>query len=343
MKVGYVAPMSIAAINGGLRTQALQTIEHIRNFGVKPVLISPWDENDVGSLDLVHVFGASIENIGIVDHLYTQQIPFLLSPVFFSNRSAAVIKRFLKIEKLSTAFSHAVRSDLSIKADLSHKANLILPNTKEEAQLIQEGFSVSSKKIQVVPNGVEAFFAEANPDLFIEEYGLKDFVLFVGQAGAERKNVIKLLEIAPKIDSEIVIIGSFYENKYSKKCMSLAKIAENVTLIETLEHQSKMLASAYAASKVFVLPSQYETPGIAAMEAALTGSQIVITEKGGTKDYFSGFAEFITPESSTSLLEGIQKALVKKKSTELKEHILANYSWYKVAELTSNQYKKVLA
>jgi len=343
MKVGYVAPMSIAAVNGGLRTQALQTIHHIHEFDVEPVLLSPWDDIKSKSLDLVHVFGASIENVGIVDQLHAQNIPIVLSPVFFSNRNAAVIKRFLKLEQLSDTISGAVRSDFSIKAELCDKSDVILPNTSEEAQLIQEGFSIPSSKLHVVPNGVETFFTESKPHLFIEKYGLKDFALFVGQAGAKRKNVIKLLEAASKIDTEVVIIGSFYKDQYSKKCLELAQKANNVTLIETLDHNSELLASAYAASKVFVLPSQFETPGIAAMEAALTGSHIVITQKGGTKDYFEGFAEFINPDSTESIVNGIQKALKKESSGTLKDHILSNFTWPKVAEQTSNQYKKVLA
>ena len=79
------------------------------------------------------------------------------------------------------------------------------------------------------------------------------------------------------------------------------------------------------------------------MEAALAGSQIVITQKGGTKDYFEGFAEFINPDSTDSILNGIQKALKKKSSENLKDHILSNFTWTKVAEQTSDQYKKVLA
>ena len=165
----------------------------------------------------------------------------------------------------------------------------------------------------------------------------------MGQAGAKRKNVIKLLEAASKVDAQIVIIGSFYKDEYSRRCLDLAQKAGNVTLIETLDHNSELLASAYAASKVFVLPSQFETPGIAAMEAALAGSQIVITQKGGTKDYFEGFAEFINPDSTDSILNGIQKALKKKSSENLKDHILSNFTWTKVAEQTSDQYKKVLA
>jgi|AntRauTorckE6833_2_1112554.scaffolds.fasta_scaffold05148_6 glycosyltransferase involved in cell wall biosynthesis len=342
MKVGYVAPISIAAVNGGIRTQALSTIQHIKAFDVQPFLLSPWDDLHALELDLIHVFGASIENVGIADQLYSLGIPFVISPVFYSNRSAKVINRAIKIEKLGAIAGQGIRSDFSVKADLCAKANLVLPNTSDEFRLIEQGFSISPTKIEVVPNGVEDRFAESNPDLFIEKFGIKDFVLFVGQAGAPRKNVRKLLEVASSLDTKLVIIGSFHEDDYGNECKSMAAGSKNVVLIDTLEHHSELLASAYAASKVFVLPSMYETPGIAALEAALAGSNIVITQYGGTKDYFEDHAEYIDPNSTSSILKGLQIALEKKASEELSDNILDTFTWQKVSQKTFDQYKRIL-
>ena len=343
MKVGYVAPMSIAAVSGGLRTQALQTIKHIKDFGTDPVLITPWDDIKNLHVDLIHVFGASIENVGIIDQIHAQGLPIVLSPVFFSNRSASVIRRALQMEKISSAIGSGIRSDFSIKKELCTKADLILPNTSDEASLITDGFSIPNHKVTVVPNGVETKFSESNSEAFRNKYKLDDFVLFVGQAGAPRKNVELLLQVADKLPTQLVIIGSFYEDEYSDRCRNLAQKAGNVTLIDTMEHDADLLTSAYAACKVFVLPSQYETPGIAAMEAALAHANIVITENGGTKDYFGRYAEYINPSSTTSILKGLLKALDKDRNSDLKDHILRNYTWERVAELTAQQYEKVVA
>lgn len=342
MKVGFAAPMSIAAVNGGVRAQALNTIEHLKAFGVEPVLLTPWDDIKALNLDLIHVFGASIENAGIVNQIQALGIPITLSPVFYSNRSAAVIRRAIKLEKYLSILGSGIRSDFSIKADICFKSNLIFPNTTDEAELISRGFQIPYKLIEIIPNAVEEHFAHATPDLFIEKYGIKDFVLFAGQAAAPRKNVIKLLEVAPNIEAPVVIIGSLNNDEYGNKCRNLAEQAGNVTLIETLPHDSDLLVSAYAASNIFVLPSHYETPGIAAMEAALAGSKIVITDRGGTKDYFADEAEYINPDSAASLLNGLKNAMDSKPSETLKKHILDNFTWHKVAEKTANQYKRLL-
>ncbi|MCG8374152.1 MAG: glycosyltransferase, partial [Balneolales bacterium] len=292
MKVGFIAPLSIAAVNGGVRTQAFQTAEALKNNGIEVEFISPWQKSI--DVDLVHVFAAGIETLGIISRCKELGIKVVLSPVLFSNRTARVIANVLRIEKLMGKIGSGVRSEFGIKAEACKLVDRILPNTSDEASLIQKGFGIPDSKIQLVPNGVETRFLDAKPTLFWSQYEeLKDFILFAGQAGAERKNVIKLLEAAPSIERSIVIIGSFYENEYGHKCKKLANQTSNVTLIDPLPHNSEILASAYAACHTFVLPSYFETPGIAALEAALAGANIVISERGVTKDYFSGFARFV--------------------------------------------------
>ncbi len=341
MKVGFVAPLSIAAVNGGVRTQALKTAEHFDKNEVHVSYINPWQEElDV---DLIHVFSAGPETLAIIQKASDLGIKIVLSPVFFSNRSAATISKTLKAEKVIGKIGSGVRSDFGIKKEACEIANKVLPNTSEELDLIVNGLGIVPEKVTVIPNGVENRFASASADIFFEKYDIKDFVLFVGQAGAPRKNVIKLLEAAPGINSDIVIIGSFYDDQYGQKCKRIAELSKNVTLIDSLDHESDLLASAYAACNTFILPSMYETPGIAAMEAALAGANIVITQHGGTKDYFKTMAEYIDPRSVDSITKAINSSLIKPKSNVLKEHILDNYTWDKVSEMTFNIYKEVLS
>jgi glycosyltransferase involved in cell wall biosynthesis len=340
MKVGFVAPLGIAAVNGGVRTQVQQTAAHLHELGVQVEFISPW--TTTLDIDLAHIFVSGPGTLAITNRFKELDIPVVVSPVFYSNRSAGTISKSLKLEKTLGLFGSGIRSDFGIKAEVCALADLLLPNTSEEADLITKGFGVDPEKINIVPNGVEDRFQNGEPQLFTEQYDLKDFVLFVGQAGAPRKNVKALLEVAGDIDSHIVIIGSLFDDEYGDQCRSLAKRAGNVTFIKTIDHDSELLASAYAACHTFVLPSYYETPGIAAMEAALTGARIVITEKGGTKDYFQDFALYINPESTSSIKTGVNSSLNKEKDEVLRTHILDHYTWDKVADQTLKAYKKLI-
>lgn len=343
MKVGFIAPQSIAAVNGGVRTQALFTAKHLQKLGVDIEYISPWDDLSALDIDLFHVFTASSENTGIVARLHEQGKKIVLSPVLYSRRNASSIKRLLSFEEKISAINPGIRSEFGLKKQICSKADLLLPNTEAEAGLISKAFSISTSLIKVIPNGVESRFANSNPELFEEETGLKDFILFAGQASAARKNVESLLKAFRNIDKQLVIIGDFSNSEYSQRCLSLVKENPHMHLLDTLEHDSELLSSAYAACKVFVLPSHFETPGIAAMEAALAGANIVITEAGGTKEYFQHYAEYITPSIINSITQGINKALTKPKSDALRDHILDNYTWDKVAQKTLEQYKEVVS
>ena len=341
MKVGIAAPLSLAAINGGVRTQVTQTAHHLKKLGIDVEFIH-FDHSKF-DYDLVHVFSASPETVGIAKQVVATGSKLVVSPVFFSNRSAATIAAALKVEKTVSGIGSGIRSDFGIKSEICNWADAVLPNTKAELELVRDGLKVDANKLHVIPNGVESRFKDANPELFEITYGIKDFVLFVGQAGAARKNVIQLLKAAKDIRAQVVIIGDFYENEYSKECLEIATSSENILLIESLDHESPLLESAYAACKVFCLPSFYETPGIAAMEAALAGAQIVITKNGGTKEYFLDKAKFIDPESVSSIKDAINDSLKTDTSDALKDQILENFTWEKVAEKTLDVYTKVLS
>ena len=117
---------------------------------------------------------------------------------------------------------------------------------------------------------------------------------------------------------------------------------KNLTIITGIDHDSPMLASAYAASSVFALPAMYETPGIAALEAGLAGANVVITPHGGTKDYFKDMATYVDPYNITSIRRGIETSLNQDTNDRLQKYIENNFLWEKVAELTANAYKQLL-
>ncbi len=343
MNIGFIAPQSIAVVNGGVRTQALMTANELKKIGVNISFISPWERIEGLDIDLFHVFSAGIENTGIINRLSETGKKIALSPVMFSNRSSDFIRRLMKWESKLHKFSAGIRSEFAIKKLSCLKADRLLPNTYSEAKLISEAFGIDDSKLIVVPNGVEERFKNSSPDFFTNKTNLKDFILFAGQASAPRKNVLSLLKAVEKIDTDLVLIGDFDDSEYSSKCLKLANKMDHVHLFNTQQHDSELLSSAYAACKTFVLPSQFETPGIAAMEASLAGANIVITRCGGTTNYFENFVDYVDPKSVDSIRKGVISSLNKNKSNQLKQHILDNFLWKKTAEQTLKAYNQILS
>ena len=199
------------------------------------------------------------------------------------------------------------------------------------------------QKITVVPNGVDGRFATADPGLFKRTYGLADVILNVGHIGHTRKNVLTLIRALATIDHPAVIIGRIIKSPYGDACVREAGRHKHILLIDGLPNDGEMLASAYAASRVFALPSFFETPGIAALEAGLAGANVTITKYGGTQEYFGAMADYVDPRSVESVRAGIIAALERPRSAALREHIRKHYLWQTIAEQTAKVYARYLA
>jgi len=330
-------------IRGGPSYELVEIKKELNKLGVDAQYFNPWDVNlDVLNADLVHLFAANIATYSLAKNLKHYGIKFVVNPIFFSKHSPTLLRTYQSIEKPFHLLFKRTYSDYSIPKQICECAEMVLPNTEAEAQLISKGLGINSSKIKVIPNGVEERFLNSDPSIFEKKYGIKDFILYVGHIGGQRKNVLSLIKALEKIDHPAVIIGDVANTKESEICLQEAKKNKNLIVIKGLRHDDPILASAYAACDTFILPGRYETPGIAAMEAALAGAKIVITKYGGTKDYFENMVEYVDPYSIDSIHQGIVKSLNRIKDDQLKNHIKDNFLWDKIAQRTVKMYAQIL-
>jgi len=342
LKILMITPLSAGIVHGGVRMQSLKTAEYLKKSGHTVDLFNPWESHDFESYDCIHLFLAANETLTAAQRLSGLNSKLVVSPVFFTRRSPATIRKVMRIEKFGSQYIKGIFSDYSIKASVCNATDLVLPNTKAEARLISEGFGINQKKVIVIPNGVDLRFENASPELFHDTYDIRDFTLFAGDASAERKNLYPLLRQYTPEDPPLVIIGALNDSPYSKKCLKIMKANSNIHFLGLMDHDDPLLESAYAAASVFTLPSQFETPGIAALEAALAGCKIAITEAGGTREYFGEHAYYIDPENETSIMPAIRAAHEKTKTDTLKKHIKESFTWKAVAQKTEEAYRSIL-
>ena len=109
-----------------------------------------------------------------------------------------------------------------------------------------------------------------------------------------------------------------------------------------MPHDSELLGSAYAACDTFLLASWLETPGLAALEAGLSGAKIVITKEGAAQEYFRDFAFYIDLGNSSDILEKTLVAVKRPKDILLQDHIRRNFRWEHTAKKTLEIYHKLL-
>lgn len=341
IRVQVAGYQAISILHGGPNTQLRKTLQYMDRFGVDAKLFDPWSPFKKEDCELFHLFAANIGTYHLASEIHTLGVPMVVSPIFYRLQSPIVLKGLLAGTRLLQNFSKAVWTDVALTADICSWSKKVLPNSKAEGDLIANGLGVSQSKIVIVPNGVEERFYDADPTLFKRKYGVENFILNVGHIGHQRKNVLALIKALAHIDHPAVIIGRIIEGEYGDACVREAAKHKHILLIDGLNNDSEMLASAYAAADTFVLPSLFETPGIAALEAGLAGAKVVITPHGGTREYFGDMAEYVNPHSADSIREGIEKTLQGKKDERLREHIRREFLWERISEKTANVYKEV--
>jgi glycosyltransferase involved in cell wall biosynthesis len=332
---------AVSILHGGPRTQITETARHLEASGVQVRFFDPWTPFRPEPGDLVHLFAANIGTYHIAREFRALGIPVVVSPITYTSYSAGFVRRVLAASRLLQKAGPGLWSDYALCADICAWAARVVPNTQAEANLITQGYGIPAAKVRVVPNGVDERFGSGDPDLFRKKYGLDKFILNVGHIGHARKNVLKLIRALGAIDHPAVIIGRIIAGPYGEACVREAARFNNIRLIDGLGNDSAMLASAYAACEVFALPSLFETPGIAALEAGLAGAKIVITPHGGTREYFGDMATYVEPGDEGSIRDGIRRALDARKDPRLQKHIAGHYLWKHVAGKTREVYKEL--
>jgi glycosyltransferase involved in cell wall biosynthesis len=330
MKILFGSFQAITILEGGVKTQVLALKEELRKLGQEVLLFDAWENYQAKDIALVHLFCAHIGTYHLAKSIQALGHKLVLTPVFYSRQSPRLIRSVLTVTKPFSKIG--IVYPYMITHELCSMANIVAPNTQKEMTLVEKGLKISATRIKLLPNGVDERFYNSNPSMFVNKYGIKDFILYVGHIGWQRKNLLPLLKICQKIDKPLVLIGKVIQNDYGNQCLEIIKSRRNTILITDLEHADPTLASAYAACDTLVLPSYYETPGLVALEAGLAGAKIVITKYGGTDEYFQDYATYIDPRSAKSIRGGIIKSFEQKKNPALKEYIKNNFLWKHAAE-----------
>lgn len=330
MKVTFVCPLNANLTPGGAEQQARQTAIELKRLGVDVEFLSPLT-NSLG--DIVHAFGPYAEYERMLAIARHQNKPFVTSTIFYKDFTWI---DSLKYRARAQVSGHENRS----VGKLFRKSDRLLPNTRAELEQVAKLHGIRPDRAEVVPNGAETRFYNATPDLFRSHFGItEDFVLNVGRI-EHRKNQLRLAEAAKSLRKRLVLIGQDIDSDYFNQVMNAG--GEYVTYLGPIPHDDSLLESAYAACRVFALPSTFETPGIAALEAGMAGAKVIATPFGGPKEYFLDDAIYPDITRTSAIAEAITKMWDMPKSTKLKERLHAEYGWPKIAERTLRVYLQVL-
>ncbi len=108
-------------------------------------------------------------------------------------------------------------------------------------------------------------------------------------------------------DVGLILIGPDGEKGYADAVRDAARLMNGrVALTGPLDAEG--VRSRLGLCDIHVLPAFYETPGLASLEAAAVGCEIVTTRIGTATDYFGESARYIDPWSVGSIVSALRAA-----------------------------------
>jgi len=190
----------------------------------------------------------------------------------------------------------------------------------------------------IVPVGYE-IQADADESLFVEEYGIKDFILCVGRLESRKNQLMLQLALENSTLPVVFASGGFtYQPEYANAVRNFKRAGKTLVL-ERLSPD--MLLSAYAAARVHALPSWYELPGLVSLEAAHKGCNIVAADTGTTRDYLGEHGFYCKPGDVDSIRNAVLAAYYSPVCHELSEHV-RSFTWKEATQKTIHVYEQVL-
>lgn len=309
---------------GGGEVQLQKYEEHLKALGVTVLRYDPWNPGpQFDAADVVHHFSVQYGSWRFCEHVrHTRKLPLLISTI-----------AWMEPEKRTPPPEVGTLLDMCTWA---------LPNSIAEAEQLASIYGTPMDKFIPIVNGVDdIFFETASPAPFREHYDIHEpFVLCMGNI-EKRKNQQRLIEALSGTGVHLVLAGQDRESDYAAECRAIADTS--VHFVGKLEHGGILQRSAYAAADVLVLPSTMETPGLAALEAAASGTKLALTAIGCTKEYFGDHACYMHPENVLEIKAAVLDAIRRPANGNLPSFVRENYTWHRAATQLLDVYQRAMA
>lgn len=352
----------------GPRLRIFKTIFELRKLGVEADLSISMTP-DISGYNLVHVFHHTWKSN---DHIYQalsvkhENIPLVISTIYmdlketnFALRAIPEIFRIYLQEEREAYLAALERGELSvgdfdqtlfIPDEPSHKeaqkllfslSDHIIGLSLNEVSKISKNLNIQ-KPFTIVPNCADPeIFLDPDPDIFYKKYGIKNFVISVGHIEI-RKNTIMLIYALKDSKIPLVIVGNYLgDPDYYRLCKYYA--SENTIFIPQLKQDE--LASAFSLAHVHALPSWIEGASLASIEAAMSGCNVVVSDRAGEWEYYGEDGFYCNPASYQSIRQAISESYRRgdeKRRRKLRERILKSCTFHHAAKKTLEAYEKTL-
>lgn len=353
MNVAFITRSTLYRVPGGDTVQIVQTAKQLSTMGIDVEILLSNQQIDYEHYSLLHFFNIT-RPADILYHSNKAKKPFVVSTILcnyteydkhhrkgfgalFAYMPADGIEyvktmaRWLLGRDHMASISYTWKGQRKSIIDILRRAAVILPNSESEYQRVEKNYSGPINNV-VVPNGVDPNMFQYNPSVRKDDR----LVLCIGRIEGI-KNQLNLIKALNNTEYQLLIIGSPAPNQvnYYNECRRIA--ADNVSFVRHLPVDE--LVAYYERAKVHVLPSWFETTGLSSIEAAVMGCNIVITDKGDTREYFENDAFYCDPSAPESIRQAVEKASSAPLNEPFRQKILSKYTWEHAAIQTLKAYQ----
>lgn len=339
------ACMGVGNPGNGIQRQAIAQADALSQLGHDVVPLDPWHWQKLSDLDVLHVFCGGYDVIGFIEPFMRDVGPLrVYAPIIDSNHPNW---RY----RLASWVDNLVPRHLSapgIHRRLARSSDLVIVRSAHEQDRVVNSLGVPAQRVRVVLNGTakpDAIPPAQAQQALRDEYDLPEkFVLSVSDYTAPRKNILRLVHACEQAGLPLVLAGnSRIESATSVQLDNIArhKREPGLRCLPFLSHDA--LRALMAASHVFCLPSKHEGTGLAALEAAALGVPVVITSRGGTRDYFGSLALYVDPDDVADIARALQATWTRPRTTALQTHVQTQLTWEASARSLVNHYQHALA
>lgn len=294
MRIGLVSYPMLFQRDAGVQlqiretTRALHALRELDGVALEIELVDP-SHAALERYDLVHVFSASGGNHRLIEAAAEMGIPVVLSPLISPGWDRACGEHARQAGHgagVPTAWSaHGSYAQTSRALQL---ASLVLAVGAGEKNAIEEGFLVDSARVKVFPSGVCSGLFEADGELFRQRTGMRGpFVLMCGDISPYQDQLGMAQALAGSALA-FVLLGDTRER--DQEYLRQVRAARGVTCLGGLHNDPRMLASAYAAAAVVVLPCEGEACMRTVFDALAVGTPVVLGAARRIELPDSGFA-----------------------------------------------------
>ena len=310
MKVAFITRSTLYSVPGGDTEQIVQTARFLKEMGIGVELFLTTERIDYSKYDLLHVFNIT-RPADILFHISKTTKPVVVSTILVdyteydmhhrkglpglilrlfpagANEYVKTIARWLLKKDSLQSKSYLWKGQHKSIREILKKPTLLLPNSEAEYQTLEAMYGVK-KNYSVIHNGIDHSLFSFLPEI------KKDDKLVLSAARIEgRKNQLNLIKALNDTPYTLLLTGLPAPNqrKYYDECKKIA--SKNIIFCGRVPVET--LIDYYSKAKVHVLPSWHETCGLSSLEAAAMGCNIVITDKGFTREYFGDDAFYCDP------------------------------------------------